>query len=112
MTIQLSDELAQRLEPIKDQVPHLLELGLRELDASPASGFSGLAEVLETLAGLPTPAEVLALRPSASLQQRIEALLEGSRDGQLSPIEQAEWERYQYLEHLVRLAKAKAHQRS
>ena len=59
-------------------------------------------------ARLPTPAEVLALRPSAALQARIETLLAKNRADGLDPAEQREWEGYEYLEHLVRLAKANA----
>lgn len=44
------------------------------------SGFSGLAEVLEMLADLPSSEEVLALKPSEALQQQIENLL-GKKQG-------------------------------
>jgi hypothetical protein len=64
--------------------------------------------VLEALAALPTSEEVLALRPSAALQARIDALLEKARGGSLTPEEQREWEQYRYVEHLVRLAKGRA----
>ncbi len=66
---------------------------------------------MEILAGLPTPEEVLTLRPSALMQARIELLLEKNRTKGLTEAEEQEWEKYQYLEHLVRLAKAKAHLR-
>jgi hypothetical protein len=58
---------------------------------------------------LPTPEEIIALRPSESLQKRISTLLEKNRIAGLTLNEEQEWEQYQYLEHLVRLAKAKAH---
>jgi hypothetical protein len=38
----------------------------------------------------------------------MEDLLQKSRGGSLTPEEQREWEQYQYVEHLVRLAKARA----
>lgn len=107
VTLRISDDLAARLESHEDELPRILELGLREMNAAPQPGLKGMAEVLETLAGLPTPEEVLALRPSAALQKRISALLEKNRNQGLDPEEEREWERYQYLEHLVRLAKAK-----
>jgi hypothetical protein len=50
----------------------------------------------------------LALRPSSALQERITALLEKNRDEGLSASEEQEWEQYRFLEHLVRIAKAKA----
>ena len=88
----------------------ILELGLREwLSSSP--GYAGLGDVLETLARLPSSEEVLGLRPATHLQDRIEELLAKNRAGGLSAEEQREWERYQYIEHLVRLAKVRAVQR-
>jgi hypothetical protein len=70
--------------------------------------FSGAAEILELLATLPSPEEVLAIRASAALQDRVSALLEKNRTDGLSPAEEEEWQRYQYVEHLVQLAKARA----
>lgn len=53
--------------------------------------------------------EVLALRPSETLQARISALLEKNRLEGLTLAEEREWEQYQHLEHWVRMAKAKAY---
>jgi hypothetical protein len=108
ITLTVPDDLATRLRPVQDRLPEVLELGLREWHAAGQPGFTGLAEVLETLAALPTPQEVLALRPSAALQERIDALLEKNQQSGLAPDEQVEWERYRFAEHLVRLAKARA----
>jgi hypothetical protein len=108
ITLTVPEELATRLQPVGDHLPQILELGIREWNARRGAGFSGFADVLETLASLPAPEEVLALRPSASLQERLDELLEKSQAAGLSPEEQGEWEQYQYVEHLVRLAKARA----
>jgi hypothetical protein len=108
ITLTVPEELASRLRPVEDHLPQILELGMREWQARSEAGFSGLADVLETLASLPTPEEILALRPAATLQERIEKLLEKNQAGGMSPEEQREWEQYQYVEHLVRLAKARA----
>lgn len=108
ITIQIPDELAGRLRARSADLPRLLELGLRELDAQSQLQFDGAADVLEFLAGLPAPEEVLALRPSPTLQTLIDEQLERSRTGELSAEEEQEWEQIEYLEHLVRLAKAKA----
>jgi hypothetical protein len=83
------------------------ERGLRDLNAS-ATEFAGLAQVLEALASLPSPEEVLAMRPSAALQARVEELLAKNRTAGLSDSERREWEQYQYADHLVRMAKAQA----
>jgi hypothetical protein len=107
LTWHISDDLASRLRSVEDWLPQILELGLREFHAAPPQ-FEGLGDVLECLAHLPAPQEVLALRPSAALQERISALLERQRNGGLSADEEREWEQYKYVEHLVRIAKAKA----
>ena len=52
--------------------------------------------------------EIIDLRPSDELQKRIDALLEKNRAGGLQPAEEREWAHYEYLEHIVRLAKANA----
>lgn len=109
ITLDIPNELATRLEPLTNQLPRILELGLRELNADAQVGFEGAAEVFEILAGIPTPTEILALRPSEALQARLSVLLEKNRTEGLTPEEEEEWERYQYLEHLIRIAKAKAH---
>ena len=109
VTFNISSELANRLRPFEAQVSRILELGLREFDAAEQTGFEGAAEVLELLATLPSPQEILVLRPSRPLQNRVSELLEKNRSIGLNADEEREWEQYQYLEHLVRVAKARAY---
>lgn len=108
VNLMIPQDLADRILSLENQLPRILELGLRELNAVTQPGFDGAAEVLEFLASLPTPKEMVNLRPSKTLQDRISRLLEKSRSTGLTPEENQEWEQYQYLEHLVRIAKAKA----
>ncbi len=110
LTLTIPDELANRLRAVEDRLPEILELGLREW-LSPPPGYASLNGLLETLARLPSPEEVLALRPATVLQDRIEELLDKNRASGLSAEEQREWERYEYIEHLMRLAKARAIER-
>lgn len=107
VTLTIPDDLAGRLHPVVTELPRIIELGLRQFRPSSA-GFSGLNEIVEALAGLPGPEEVLKLRASPTLQARVEELLTKNHTEGLSAAEQDEWEQYQYAEHLVRLAKAKA----
>ena len=109
ITFDLSEELVTRLNSVEDKLPQVIELGLRELNASPQEGFNGIAEILEFLATLPTPEEIIALRPSETLQAQISNLLEKHREQALTEKEVQMWEQYQYLEHLIRKAKAKAY---
>ncbi|MEQ8463958.1 hypothetical protein [Coleofasciculus sp. E1-EBD-02] len=108
VTFDLPDDLAQRVNALENCLPQILELGLREFEAITHFGFSGIAEVLEFLATLPTPEEIIALRPSPALQTQIQTLLEKNRTVGLTPDEEKIWQSYEYLEHLVRMAKAKA----
>lgn len=108
ITLNVSEELASRLRPVEDQLPQILELGIRDLNARQGGTFAGLAELLEKLASLPSPEEILALRASPALQERIDTLLEKSKDEGLTPDERREWEQFCYVEHLVRMAKGNA----
>jgi Fe2+ transport system protein B len=110
VSLNVSDELATQLQRHDEaQLSKIFELGIRKLNAQEQLEFEGISEILEFLASLPTPEEIIALRPSESFQARISALLEKNRTEGLTPDEEQEWEQYEYLEHLVRLAKAKAH---
>ena len=111
VTIEIPNELAAELSNLEEDIPEILELGLRELNAKAQPGFAGTAEVLEFLAKLPTPQEILAIRPSEALQAQINQLLEKNRTVGLTIAEEKTWQQYQYLEHLVRLAKAEAYVR-
>jgi len=108
ISITLPDDLAERLQRYPNDLPEIIALGLREWTARQEPGFAGLSGILETLAHLPGPEEVLALRPSAEAHARIAELLGKTRDAGLSPAEQREWDHFAYIEHLVRLAKAQA----
>jgi len=52
------------------------------------------------------PAEILTLRPSPHPSERVSELIEKSRTSQMTSAEEDEWQKYEYLEHLVRMAKA------
>jgi hypothetical protein len=108
LTVTIPNDLADQLRPYESQLSEILELGIREWQARGETGYPGLNSVLEKLAALPAPEEILALRPVPALQERLESLLEKNRTTGLSPEDQREWDHYQYVEHLVRLAKANA----
>lgn len=108
ISVEVPDDLARRLSPLQDQLPQILELGLRQFNGDSRSGFSGLTDVLEFLANLPTPEEILALKPSEMLQEQVSALLAKNKAGELTAEEERLWQQYEYVEHLVRMAKAKA----
>ena len=65
-------------------------------------------EVVDFIAAGTTPQNVIAFRPSEASQARVEDLLSREKDGELSPAEKSELDHYLQLEHLMRLAKARA----
>ena len=110
LTLHVPDDLAADLRQRLARLPRILRLGLRELDAEDAAGFSGLADVLQLLASLPTPEQVIALRPSQALQARIDTLVQRSREGELSDEDDQQWQNYQVPPAMVRKAKIRAAQ--
>lgn len=65
-------------------------------------------EVVDFIAAGTTPQNVIAFRPSEAAQERITDLLAREKDGELSGEEKSELDHYLQLEHLMRLAKARA----
>jgi hypothetical protein len=68
-------------------------------------------EVLDFLLSAPTPAAVLALRPSPAVQQRLQDLLERNRNDTLTDQERVELDDFLQLEHFVRRLKIRARER-
>ncbi|MEK7253324.1 MAG: hypothetical protein AAB316_01150 [Bacteroidota bacterium] len=57
------------------------------------------------------PARVLAFKVSDSTHNRVFSLIEKSKTGRLTEMEQAELDHYLLLEHLMTLAKIKAYKK-
>ena len=68
-------------------------------------------ETVDFIAGGTTPDSVIAFQPSAEARARLVTLLQGHKNAALTPDEAAELEHFLQLEHLMRLAKARARQR-
>ncbi|BBC26184.1 hypothetical protein [Pseudanabaena sp. ABRG5-3] len=103
--LDIPDDIATT---VQDNLPQILALGLREMNANPNNGFSGLTEILHFLAKLPSPQEVLNLRLAPDAQQEIDNLLEKNRTQGFNESDRLLWEHYEFIEHLVRLAKTQA----
>ncbi|MDQ3130009.1 MAG: hypothetical protein M3Q99_04515 [Acidobacteriota bacterium] len=65
-------------------------------------------EVVDFIAAGTTPQNVIAFRPSEAAQARIDNLLWREKEGEISGEEKSELDHYLQLEHLMRLAKARA----
>jgi hypothetical protein len=66
-------------------------------------------EVVEFIAAR-GPQEVIEFKPSEAARQRVWGLMEREKAGGISPDEKAELDHYMEVEHLMRLAKARARQ--
>jgi hypothetical protein len=103
MTVQVSEELAKRLQPIGRWLPTVLELSL--------IGFKTVAtatatEVIEFLSQEPTPQDVLAYHASERGQARLQRLLALNNAGMLGEDEQQELDELQRIEHIIIMLKA------
>ena len=67
-------------------------------------------ELAELLANM-DPTKVIQFHASKGAQKRLEELLEKNKEGTLNEDEKIEIERFMTVEHIVRLAKARARQR-
>lgn len=65
-------------------------------------------ELVDFIAAGSTPASVLDFQPSAQTKERVMELIRKEKNGGLLPAEVCELEDYLKLEHLMRLAKARA----
>lgn len=108
LTIDLPENLVVNLRFNEKNLSEIFEFGLREFKASSSIGYKSIAEVLEFFANLPTPKEILDLKPAKEFQTEIERLLEKNRREGLNESEEKLWASYEFIEHLVRIAKAKA----
>jgi len=68
-------------------------------------------EIVDFLTSTPSPAQVLAFKPSLNLQNRADELLQKSKEGSLTEAEQRDLDYFLVIEHLMRMAKIRANQR-
>ncbi len=109
ITFEVTDRLGERLQQLGDRLPEVLDRVLQEFSPLEPIVFQDDRQIIELLASQPSPDEILALRPAPALQARMSNLLEHNKLGTLSRQEETELDRYLFLEHLVRLAKAFAY---
>lgn len=121
LTIQISDELAQRLEPLQNRLPELLWQLLDVVNLQTTSEPivktevtdipAVYQEVIDFLIKRPTPEEIIAFKVSHQAQAQLKVLLQKNRSATISSMELAELDVYEQLEHLMILLKARALQR-
>jgi hypothetical protein len=67
-------------------------------------------EIIDFIAAGTTPEAIIGYRPSPEAQQRVAELIEREKATALSSDEKAELDHFLELEHILRMAKAKARQ--
>lgn len=102
ITLEVPDELSEQLLQMGDRLPELLALSLQQ-PPLPARIYH---YILDFLASKPTPAQILAFRPTTEMQERLKTLLTRSKTGELTPREQQELDEYERIEHLIIMLKA------
>ena len=109
LTIDVPQELADRLLPERDRLAEIIERGLRRA----WSDQVGIGhEVIAFLAGGPAPREIIAYRPPSARLERARELLARNRSGSLTVAEAAELDEYEAVDSFVTLVKAEAHRHS
>jgi len=69
-------------------------------------------EILDFILAGKTPEQVMNFQPSESVKERVSDLIRREKSAALSVEEQKELDAYMHLEHLMRMAKARARLRS
>jgi hypothetical protein len=67
-------------------------------------------EIIDFLAGGTTPQSLIEFQPSEPAKERVADLIFREKNDSLTTDEKVELDQYMLLEHLLRLAKARAHE--
>ena len=78
--------------------------------ATPMKTTKAYEEVIEFIAAGTNPSSVIAFQPSAEAKARVADLIYREKTTGLASDEKAELGHYMQLEHIMRLAKARAYQ--
>ncbi len=118
-TIQIPDELAQRLEPLQNRLPELLwrlldvvnlPTNIQPTVNPETTNIPAVyQEVIDFLIKGPKPEEIINFKVSSQSQTRLQELLEKNRSATFSQMELAELDVYEQLEQMMILLKARAY---
>ena len=121
LTIDIPDELAQRLAPYKNQISeiftNLVNTSLREnvmdkLDISSTPSPTELPtylEIIDFLVNRPTSEQIATFKVSEQAQTRLRELLQKNSDTHLVSSEEAELNLYEQLDTLMSMMKIRAY---
>ena len=122
LTVDIPDELAQRLAPYKNQISEifanlvntssLLEKTIEKLDVSSTPSPIELPtylEIIDFLVNRPTSEQIANFKVSERSQERLRELLQKNRDLNLISSEVAELNLYEQLDTLMTMMKVRAY---
>ncbi len=105
ITLQVTEQLAQQLEPMSDWLSTILELSLIRFKTPAVQTAS---EIMDFLASNPTSDDLLNFHVSDRAQERLQRLLAINQAGMASAEEQAELDEISQIEHVIIMLKAQA----
>ena len=115
ITLEVPDELAARLAPVRDRLPTLLSLALdllpvnAPLAVSPQeAAYPAFNEMIDFLASGPALEQIVAFKVSPAAQARLEELLDKNAEDGLTEQETAELAVFEQINHILILLKARA----
>ncbi len=114
ITVEVPDELAGQLRPLRNQLPRLLSFIVQafpvESSSVPLDSIAShpAKEMLDFLISRPTPEQILTFKSSPAAQARLETLLDKNSEENLNEDEMLELDMYQELNHFFILLKAHA----
>jgi hypothetical protein len=103
ITMQVPEELANKLEPIQVWLPAILEISLAGCKTLAAAAAT---EAIQFLSTNPTPQQVLDYHVSERAQMRLRRLLALNAAGVLGKAGQRELDELEQLEHTIIMLKA------
>jgi arsenate reductase-like glutaredoxin family protein len=121
ITIDIPDELAQRLAPFQSQFSDLFIRSIaaplleqheiaRSAPINDVIGTSGTyQEILDFLIDRPTSAQIINFKVSEASQSRLQTLLKKNRTAALTTAETTEIELYEQLDTLIAFLKIRAY---
>jgi hypothetical protein len=119
ITIDIPDDLAQRLAPYQSQFSDLFTRLIATTLLSPQppgqntpalpNTSSTYQEILDLLISQPTSEQIIGFKVSETSQSRLQTLLQKNREAALTPAETAELDLYEQLDTLMGLLKVRAY---
>lgn len=101
VTVEVPDELTDRLNKIGGRLPEWLALSL-EQPAVPAKLYR---DILGFLASEPGPQEIIDFRPAPEIIERLNTLLAREASGEITQGEKEELDEFEQIEHLMVMIK-------